>query len=506
MLKTCTALLAGLLMGTTSTDVLAQSLEWRVSETAGQVTIRRGDQSRPAQRGATLASGDTVETGGNGRAVLVHARDFVTVAANSRVAVPAAEEATGLTKLMQYVGNAVYRIQKLGKPHFGVKTPYLAAVVKGTTFSVTVGGAGTSLQVTEGLVEVATPDGGARDLIRPGAVAMVAAADVYRLRVQGEGDRTIDSPARPAGTPAAAAPAPTVVVALSAPAQVGGSEVAPAIENAVIGEAIASKPVDLGAETRGLVTGSMSVAAEIAAVGRPRDEVAAPTGPAPVADVAPPVSAAPAPDKAAEDAAAAKAAADAAQKAAEAAQKAADEAAQAKADADREAQRAADAAAKKAAEDAARAKGEAEAAQKAADEAAKAKADADREAQRAAEEAAKRAAEEAKRAADAQAEADRIARDRTEADRIAREKVEADRAARERAEAERAAQEQAEAVKAAQERAEADKAAREKADADKAAKEKADKEKQEADDEGEDDEGEDDEGDDEGEDGEDGDD
>jgi hypothetical protein len=183
---------------------MAQSLTWRISEAAGAVSIRHGAEIKPAARNAVLAPGDAVVTGAGGRAVLVHERDFVTVNANSRVTVPQAQEATGFTKLIQNLGNAIFRIEKLKAPHFGVKTPYMAAVVKGTTFSVTVDGTGTSLQVVEGAVEVATLDGGAKDLIRPGTVAVVGAGDLFRLNVQGDSARTIDSPARPAETPAAA--------------------------------------------------------------------------------------------------------------------------------------------------------------------------------------------------------------------------------------------------------------------------------------------------------------
>ena len=69
--------------------------------------------------------------------------------------------------------------------------------MKGSTFSVTVGAEGSSLQVTEGLVEVSTLDGGARDLVRPGDVAMISAGDKYRLSISGDQSIVIDSPARP---------------------------------------------------------------------------------------------------------------------------------------------------------------------------------------------------------------------------------------------------------------------------------------------------------------------
>jgi hypothetical protein len=296
MSKTLAGVLAAIMLSSTSSGALAQSLTWRVSETAGAVSIRRGAETRPATRNATLAPGDAVVTGAGGRAVLVHNRDFVTVSANSRVTVPQAQEATGFVKIIQDVGNAIFRIEKLGVPHFGVKTPYLAAVVKGTTFSVTVDPTGTSLQVTEGLVEVATLDGGAKDLIRPGSVASIGASDLYRLQVSGEGVRTIDSPSRPVAT--GAVPAGTVV-AVSAPAPVAATEAvaAPEAVSQTIGEAISSKPVDLGGLTGGMLTGTTAAiaATEVASV-KIDNAVPPPASEQPVspaADSASPVVAAP---------------------------------------------------------------------------------------------------------------------------------------------------------------------------------------------------------------------
>lgn len=289
MPKTTAGLLAAIMLATTSSGAMAQSLTWRISETAGAVAIRHGTTSTPATRGAMLAPGDAVTTGAGGRAVLVHDRDFVTVSANSRVSVPIAEEATGFVKIVQDLGNAIFKIQKLGVPHFGVKTPYLAAVVKGTTFSVTVDRAGTSLQVVEGAVEVATLDGGARDLIRPGSVASIGAGDLFRLQVHGDGDRTIDSPARAAAT-GAATPVATTAVASSEPALPADTIVAesPAAPQE-IGEAISSKPIDLAAMTGGMMTGSTAAvsATLLAAV---KADLVRPVAPDPTQPAAPPVA------------------------------------------------------------------------------------------------------------------------------------------------------------------------------------------------------------------------
>ena len=303
--RTAKAVLAAILT-TVSSTAMAQSGGWRVSESAGAVSIRHGDTLLQAKRDMAIAPGDAILTGPTGRAVLVHDKDFVTVSANSRMRVPLDQASGGFVKMIQDLGNAIFKIEKQGVPHFGVNTPYLAAVVKGTTFSVTVDAAGTSLQVVEGAVEVATVDGGARDLIRPGGVATIAASDLYRLSVSGDESRTIDSPSRPAAgaAPAAAAGSGTVaaappVVAVSAPTPVAPINDSPAAsvefsapQAAVITSAIMAKPVDLGAFTGGLVSGTSGVAAVVAAVSAPvlaatPATPAAPPSPPPVAVTSP---------------------------------------------------------------------------------------------------------------------------------------------------------------------------------------------------------------------------
>jgi hypothetical protein len=254
-----------------SSSAFAQTGAWAVSEASGRVVIRDAARERAAQRGSQVPAGATVLTGAGARAVLVRGEDFVTVAPNSRLRVPAAEQAAGLFQMIEEWGNAVFKIKHLPKPHFGVQTPYLAAVVKGTTFSVTVNGEGTSLQVIDGAVEVATTDGGAHDLVRPGAVATITAADRYRLSVQGQNAHVIDSPQRatPQGAPAptpAPSPAPEAAPRAAAPAADASDNRTSAavdrdsiawseVSNSVIAAPIEAKPVDLGAVTGGLITG-----------------------------------------------------------------------------------------------------------------------------------------------------------------------------------------------------------------------------------------------------------
>lgn len=170
------ALFVSMLMLLWSHVALAAPL-WKVSEVAGLVRVQGPAGAKPATRGAVLAPGEAVMTGRDGRAVLTRGEEYVIVSPSSRLRLPAAaEETNGIIQILQDVGEAIYKIQKKATPHFGVRTPYLAAVVKGTTFKVVADARGASVQVIEGRVEVATNDGRERQMVMPGLLAAVSAA------------------------------------------------------------------------------------------------------------------------------------------------------------------------------------------------------------------------------------------------------------------------------------------------------------------------------------------
>ena len=236
MLKTG-FVLAPLLMAIGGT-ALAQTPAWRISEVSGQVTIIENGGSRAATRGMLLAQGSTIATAAQARAVVVRGQEFVVVSPRSRLRIPQAQTSGGIVQMLTDWGTALFRIERRSTPHFGVQTPYLAAVVKGTTFTVTVGEAGASVQVTEGAVEVSTLDGGAAELVRPGMIAAVNASDRYQLNIEGDGSRAIRSER---------APAPGIV---SVPLPASS---VPAAPTAIVINAVGEQRVPLSDSTGGLV-------------------------------------------------------------------------------------------------------------------------------------------------------------------------------------------------------------------------------------------------------------
>ncbi len=171
---------------------------WQVSEISGNVTIARKGVVKIAQRQTKLSPGDVIKTGPKGRAVLLRGGEYLVVSPASHIEIAEPAKSGKITQIIEYLGNVLFRIDKKETPHFGVKTPYMAAVVKGTTFSVSVSADGAAVQVTEGAVEVSTLDDGASELVTPGVIGMINANDPFSLVVIDGERRVIESPNKPA--------------------------------------------------------------------------------------------------------------------------------------------------------------------------------------------------------------------------------------------------------------------------------------------------------------------
>ncbi|MFL0355820.1 FecR domain-containing protein [Erythrobacter sp. GH1-10] len=166
-----------------STSALASAPEWKVSEASGSVSIVRDGEVRSARANSSLEPGDVIRTGAKGRAVLVRGKEFVVVSPRAELQLAEPEKSGPIIQFFQNIGNALFRIEKKTTQHFGVKTPYLAAVVKGTTFNVSVTTSKSSVQVTEGAVEVATGNDLEAALLTPGMVGLVDAGNLENLVV-----------------------------------------------------------------------------------------------------------------------------------------------------------------------------------------------------------------------------------------------------------------------------------------------------------------------------------
>jgi len=161
---------------------------WSVSKSTGEVWIASGEAKQVSlKQDETLKPGDTIRTGRNGRVLLIRGEETILITPNSVVGLPL-EKKDGLsTTILQQAGSILLEVEKRSVKHFEVETPYLAAVVKGTQFTVTVGATGTSVDVRRGQVEVSDFKSGQIAQVMPGQIATSFAHGKPGLSLTGAG-------------------------------------------------------------------------------------------------------------------------------------------------------------------------------------------------------------------------------------------------------------------------------------------------------------------------------
>jgi hypothetical protein len=182
------AVMAALVLGSTSSAFAADGGTWSVSKASGDVWIAtEGAQQASLSQEEILKPGDTIRTGRNGRVLLVRGEETILISPNSVEGLPT-EKTDGLsTTIVQQAGSILLEVEKRNVKHFEVETPYLAAVVKGTHFSVTVNGGSTNVGVLRGQVEVSDFRTGQIAQVMPGQFATAFEHGKAGLSLSGSG-------------------------------------------------------------------------------------------------------------------------------------------------------------------------------------------------------------------------------------------------------------------------------------------------------------------------------
>jgi hypothetical protein len=177
-----------LAIGTASNARAGEGEAWSVSKSSGEVWMTTtGAQQVSLGQQEVLKPGDTIRTGRNGRVLLVRGEETILVSPNSVVGLPT-EKKDGLsTTIVQQAGSILLEVEKRNVKHFEVETPYLAAVVKGTQFRVSVNEADTRIDVIRGQVEVADFRSGQIAQVLPGQAATAFAHGKPGLSLSGTG-------------------------------------------------------------------------------------------------------------------------------------------------------------------------------------------------------------------------------------------------------------------------------------------------------------------------------
>ena len=117
--------------------------------------------STPIMKSANCAR--KIATGPRGRLQLVRGAESIAFKPNTLASITTrGSNQSRKTDVVQQVGEISLEIEKRQRPHTTVQTPFLAAVVKGTRFSVKVGKTGAAVSVNRGLVQVTSFRSGER--------------------------------------------------------------------------------------------------------------------------------------------------------------------------------------------------------------------------------------------------------------------------------------------------------------------------------------------------------
>ena len=181
-------LTATFVLAAASSAFAADDGQWTVSKSSGEVWLTNtGAQPASLKQEEFLKPGDTIRTGKNGRVLLKRGEESMMIAPNSVVGVPAEKKEGLSTTIVQQAGSILLDVEKRNVKHFEVETPYLAAVVKGTQFRVTVNATSTSVDVIRGQVEVADFRTGQIAQVKPGQHATTFANGNGGLSLGGSG-------------------------------------------------------------------------------------------------------------------------------------------------------------------------------------------------------------------------------------------------------------------------------------------------------------------------------
>ena len=181
-----TILLSTLLFGTAATATRAD--DWTAIRLRGAVVQLVGGAWQPVHRDDVVPDETLVRTLGNGFVDFTRGAETVSMNPNTEIKIFDNGGAKPFTTVQQSFGQVSVEAEVQNVQHFAVDTPYLAAVVKGTRFTVSSGAKGASVSVQRGHVEVDDPSNHTHVTITVGQSANTGTSTSGKLEVSGQGD------------------------------------------------------------------------------------------------------------------------------------------------------------------------------------------------------------------------------------------------------------------------------------------------------------------------------
>ncbi|MDF9822961.1 hypothetical protein M2308_005761 [Rhizobium leguminosarum] len=148
--------------------------DWQVAKASQQVNFTVDKRNWVAVRaGDIIPNTAWISTGPRGRVQLVRGVESLSFQPNTVAGIYTSGFGERKTEVVEQTGVLDLEIEKRSKPHTTVQTPFLAAVVKGTNFRVSVSKSAAEVTVNRGLVQVTSFASGQRANVGPGQGASV---------------------------------------------------------------------------------------------------------------------------------------------------------------------------------------------------------------------------------------------------------------------------------------------------------------------------------------------
>ncbi|MDB2384118.1 FecR family protein, partial [bacterium] len=160
--------------------------DWVAEQLRGRVFMFDNGEWKALERGDVISDDRYIRTTGGGRVTFVRGNESIEVSNQTQIRILDAN-GTKYTTVMQDFGTVGIEAEVEQVQHFSVVTPFLAAVVKGTQFTVTVSENDSEVSVNRGLVQVRDTQNRVMTNVRPGQRANVQRG--RKMEVQGRGPK-----------------------------------------------------------------------------------------------------------------------------------------------------------------------------------------------------------------------------------------------------------------------------------------------------------------------------
>ncbi|MBU1307565.1 MAG: FecR family protein [Alphaproteobacteria bacterium] len=160
--------------------------DWQVAKLRGAAAELVDGSWRPIHRGDVISDDRAVQTLDGGRLSLRRGRETIDLGPNTAIRIKD-RDGQQYTTVNQYFGTVEVEAEVRDVKHFAVVTPMLAAVVKGTRFTVTSGEHSAGVSVQRGQVAVEDSDTGQSVLLAKDQSATTT-DEGGPLEVSGDGD------------------------------------------------------------------------------------------------------------------------------------------------------------------------------------------------------------------------------------------------------------------------------------------------------------------------------